>query len=468
MKRRDLLKISAATAALPIGSGALMFGADAAQAQTADYKALVCIFLNGGNDGLNTIVPVDTARYDLYNKVRASLALPLTGANAVVPLDANYGLHAKLAPLQTVWNEGAFTSVFNVGPLAKNLTQAEYLAVRGSNDITKVPDALFSHSDQVKLWQNGKTSSLERTGWAGRVMDAVNNGTSVFSVSGNTIFGAGALNAPLVLPGSPGNNFGLNGYGTDTYAVARRAAVDSVISTASGNVLHTAFSAIQKGALDRSTTLQPILLQRPNGTTPDAANTEISAAFNNLQADYNTSISKQLYQVAKLIKNRTAVGGNRHVFYVSIGGFDTHNDQLNSHASLMAQLGAAMAAFYAATKSLGVSANVTTFTESDFGRTFKPNSSGGTDHAWGNEHFVMGGAVNGKQFYGTYPELVLGGPDDAGKDSWDAQGRWIPSLSVDQYATTLLKWFAPTVSAQGIFPNLANFAKQDLGFLKPA
>ncbi len=468
MKRREILKMAAAGAALPIGSGAMMFGADAVQAQTADYKALVCVFLNGGNDGLNTIVPVDTARYGLYKTVRASLALPLTGADAIVPLDANYGLHAKLAPLQAAWNEGAFTSVFNVGPLAKNLTQAEYLAVSGSNDPTKVPDALFSHSDQVKLWQNGKTNALERTGWAGRVMDAVSNGTSVFSVSGNTIFGAGALSSSLVLPGSPGNNFGLNGFGTDAYAVARRTAVDSIINSASGNLLHNAFAGIQKNALDRSTALQPILLQKPNGATPDAANAEISVAFGNLQTDFNTNISKQLYQVAKLIKNRATLGGNRHVFYVSIGGFDTHNNQLSDHAGLMAQLGTAMAAFYAATKALGVAANVTTFTESDFGRTFKPNSSGGTDHAWGNEHFVMGGAVNGKQFYGTYPSLALGGPDDAGKDSWDAQGRWIPTLSVDQYAATLLKWFAPTISPQTIFPNLANFATQDLGFMKPA
>lgn len=468
MKRREILKAAAAGAALPIGSGALMFGADSVQAQTADYKALVCIFLTGGNDGLNTIVPIDDARYTKYSNVRGSLALPRTGADALVALDANHALHAKLTPLQAAWNDGALTGVFNVGPLARPLTQGDYLNWRGSNDITKVPDALFSHSDQVKLWQNGKTSSLERTGWAGRVMDAVNNGAPVFSVSGNTIFGAGALSAPLVLPGSPGNNFGLNGYGTDTRQVARRAAVDAVINAASGNVLHNAFAGIQKAALERSTTLQPILLQKPNGATPDAANTEISAAFGNLQGDYNTGISKQLYQVAKLIKNRSAVGGARHVFYVSIGGFDTHTDQLGAHAALMAQLGNAMAAFYAATKALGVTANVTSFTQSDFGRTFKPNSSGGTDHAWGNEHFVMGGAVNGKQFYGAYPSLDLGGLDDAGKDSWDAQGRWIPGLSVDQYAATLLKWFSPTVSAQNIFPNLGNFATQDIGFMKPA
>jgi uncharacterized protein (DUF1501 family) len=445
-----------------------MLGAKDAQAQTSGYKALVCVFLSGGNDGMNMIPPFEKTHYDQYSLVRGGLALPLTGTDAIVPLDANYAVHAGLSSLQTAWTDGALAGIFNVGPLAQPLTQQQFFNWRGSNDSSKVPDALFSHSDQVKLWQNGVTSSVERTGWAGRVMDAVNNGTTVLSVSGNNIFGAGTYTTPLVLPGTPGSGYGLNGFGTDTRQVARRSALDSLVNAASTNTLHTTFSAIQRIALDRSAQLQPILLQKPSATAADAANPEISAAFGNLQGVYANSLSRQLYQVAKLIKNRTAIGGDRHVFYVSIGGFDTHIGQLSAHASLMAQLGAGLSAFYAATKAMGVASNVTTFTESDFGRTFKPNSSSGTDHAWGNQQLIVGGAVNGKQFYGIYPSLVLGGLDDAGKNTWDSQGRWIPTTSVDQYAATLLKWFAPTVTPQSIFPNLANFTVKDLGFMKPA
>lgn len=466
INRRAFLGASASSLALPIGLGSYLLSAGTSHAQTADYKALVCVFLSGGNDGINMLPPIEQAKYQQYAAVRAGLALPLTGTGAIVPLDANYGLHPGMQALSKAWGDGALAAVFNVGPLAQPLTQAQYLSWRGMNDVSKVPDSLYSHSDQVKLWQNGKSNSLERTGWAARVMDALNDGSTVFSVSGNSTFGTGTLTSSLVLPSNPGSGFGLNGYGTDAKSTTRRAGIDSQIAAIETNILHKVYSGIQKIALDRSAILQPILQQRPTATVADAANPEISAAFSNLQGDFNNGISKQLYQVAKLIKNRAAIGGNRHIFYVSLGGFDTHVNQLSAQGSLLLQLGNAMSAFYAATQALGVSSNVTTFTESDFGRTFKPNSSAGTDHAWGNQHLVMGGAVNGKQFFGTYPSLVLGGADDAGKNTWDSQGRWIPSLAVDQYAATLLKWFAPNVSAQTIFPNLANFAQQDVGFMK--
>jgi uncharacterized protein (DUF1501 family) len=465
MKRRELLKTGAA---LSIGSGAVMFNAGEANAQTADYKALVCIFLNGGNDGLNTITPFEKTLYDQYSAVRQGLALPLTGTGAIVQLDATYGMHAGLAPLKAAWDEGAMATVFNVGPLARPLTQQQFFDLRSSNDVTKVPEALFSHSDQTKHWQTGTTSSINRTGWAGRVMDSLSSTAPVLSVSGNTLFGSGDRSSALVLPGNPGSGYGVNGYGTDPKAIAKRAALDSLVNAASANVLHTSFASIQKTALERSTQLQPILQQKPTTTVADAANPEISAAFGNLVGVYANNVSRQLYQVAKLIKNHAVIGGNRHVFYVSLGGFDTHINQLADHASLMASLGNAMSAFYASIKAMGLGTSVTAFTESDFGRTFKPNSSAGTDHAWGNQHVVIGGAVNGGKTYGTYPNLILGGTDDAGKNTWDSQGRWIPTLSVDQYAGTLLKWFAPTVDASTIFSNLNNFTLKDVGFMKPA
>lgn len=458
MNRRNF--IGRAGALVSLGAGAWMAPAGPAQAQDSGYRALVCVFLYGGNDGINMVPPADDAGWQRYASVRGNVAL---SRSSIVQLNATHALHPGLAPLKAVWDAGRLGLMFNVGPLARPLTQADYLAWRSRNDASLVPESLFSHSDQQILWQNGASVTSLVTGWGGRLSDAGGAG-SVLSFAGNSRFGAGLANQELVLPG-PGGALGLNGYWNGRQPNARKVALEALVNAPADNRLQARLASLQRSAFDTSARLGPILLQAPTPIGPDPANPEISAAFNHLQGDSGSSLARQLYQVAKMIKNRGAVGGARHVFFVSAGGYDTHAGQLGAHASLMAQLGTAVAAFYAATQQLGVANEVTLFTESDFGRTFKPNDSGGTDHAWGNQQLVVGGSVLGGKGYGVYPSLVLGGPDDAGTATWERQGRWIPSVSVDQYAATLAGWFAPGVQTAALLPNLANFPVKDLGFM---
>ncbi len=466
MKRREFLR--AGGSLLALGPGAALVAAGPAQAQSGGFKALVCVFLYGGNDGLNTIPPVASAAHAQYAATRRNLAL---ARGDIVALDADHGLHPGLAPLAPAWAEGALAPVFNVGPLARPMTQAQYFDWRDSSDNSKVPDKLFSHSDQQMLWENATTDTMVRTGWGGRLMEALGAGP-VMSFAGNSRFGAANLAQELVLPG-PGAELGLYGFDwSGPQQTARRAAIDTLARSASQQWLHGRFGEIQQKGFETSSRLGTILRQSPAGGSADPANGEISAAFNHLAGNNNTPLSRQLYQVAKMLKNRSTVGGSRHLYFVSLSGFDTHANQLAVHGKLMTQTGAALGSFWQALKALGLESQVTTFTESDFGRTFKPNSSGGTDHAWGNEHLVLGGAVRGGQKYGTYPSLQLGGPDDAGRQSWEHQGRWIPSLSVDQYAATLAKWFAPDLSLatlRTVLPNLVNFEAGpgiDIGFMQ--
>lgn len=443
--------------ALPLGSGALVAPA---QAQASGYRALVCVFLYGGNDGINTVPPADDAGWQRYASVRGNTALT---RSSVVQLNATHGLHPGLAPLKSIWDAGKLALIFNVGPLARPTTQQDYLAWRGRNDPTLIPESLFSHSDQQILWQNAASVTSLVSGWGGRLND-LGGGPSVFSFSGSSRFGAGQASQELVLPG-PGSSLGLNGYWNGRQPNARRAALESLVGASSDNLLQSRLSGLQRSAFETAQRLGPILQQTPGSLGPDPANPEISAAFNHFQGDAGSSLARQLYQVAKFIKNRSVLGGNRHVFFVGLGGFDHHANLLGAHAGLMAQLGAALAAFHTATVSLGVANEVTTFTESDFGRTFKPNATAGVDHAWGNQQLVIGGSVLGGKSYGTYPSLLLGGPDDAGVSSWEQQGRWIPSVSVEQYAATLANWFSPGSATTAVFPNLANFPVRDLGFM---
>ncbi len=461
--RRRLLR------ALPVlggaGTAALMGTAGPAHAQAGSYRALVCIFLYGGNDGLNMVPPADDDGYARYAAVRRHVALP---RGDILSLDATHGLHPGLAALAPIWNENRLALLFNVGPLARPLTRADYLAWRDAHDAARVPESLFSHADQQALWETATAAKVTRAGWGGRVMEALAGGSPVMSFAGSSRFGAGALTQSLVLPG-PGRTFDLNGYGGGTQPNARRAALTSLVGASSSSLLHRAYAGMQADAFAVGARLSTLLSQAPSGSgAADADNPELSAAFGHLSGAMANDLARQLYQVAKMIKHRTTVGGDRHLFFVSLGGFDHHDNQLALHAPLMRTLGDSLAAFYRATQALGVAESVTAFTESDFGRTFKPNSSGGTDHAWGNEHLVIGGAVRGGASYGAYPSLLLGGPDEAGKDVWEFQGRWIPGLSVDQYAATLTRWFAPELGGRltQILPNLDRFPTQDLGFMQ--
>jgi uncharacterized protein (DUF1501 family) len=469
VQRRSFLKsFAGSSASLALGAGASLSLSSLGlpsevQAQTNDYRALVCLFLFGGNDGLNTIVPLDDsvtgAGYSDYLAVRKGLALPRTvaGVPGLVELPGSrFGLHPGLAPLVGAWNDQAMALAHNVGPLARSLTQAQYVQWRDQNNATQVPESLFSHSDQQRQWENGASTTISQTGWGGAGAEQ-NDFRQVVSFAGNTRFGTGLRNNELALP-EPGGTFGLSGYYAGNQPDARKAALEALIGQSSSNQLQSTFAGQQRAALDLSRRLESTIKIKPGDT---GSNATLNAAFGNLAAPNNSRLAKQLYQVAKMVEpsGRSALGGSRHIFFVSLGGFDTHSNQLNAHATLMADIGRSVAAFYAALKNLGLSDKVTLFTASDFGRTFKPNSSAGTDHAWGNEHFVIGAGVNPKVQVGQYPTLALGGPNDAADPakSWEFQGRWIPSLGVSQYAGSLLRWLNPQADLLGTLPELGGF-----------
>jgi uncharacterized protein (DUF1501 family) len=447
MKRRNFILHAGALA----GTAALgqmgMFASRAAAAD--DYKALVCIFLVGGNDTNNMIVPVDTTGYANYAKVRSNLALPQA---QLLPLQEaggvlRYGLHPSLPGLQSLWGASNLAVVANVGTLVQPLTKAQYLS-----NSTQKPATLFSHIDQQHEWQTSDSSTSSSTGWGGRLSDqfnALNANSTVppmISTGGNNLFVTGSATQALVIPTS--GSFGLSGFTTSSGDVARRAALVSLLGIDRATDLTAAAQDVMTNALSSSATLNPILT---------ATNTTVTPHF----AGLTTSFASQMLAIAKVIEAHSSLGAQRQVFLATLGSFDTHTNELVTQQSLFAQLDPALAAFHSAMADIGAANDVTSFTLSDFSRTFAPNTGGGSDHAWGSHHMVIGGAVHGGQVYGTMPTLQLGGPDDEG-----GQGRWIPSIAVDQYAATLASWFGADASALStVLPNLSAFSPNNLSFI---
>jgi uncharacterized protein (DUF1501 family) len=448
MKRRSFLVHAGALA----GSAALsQLGVFAARAATAnDYKALVCIFLYGGNDTNNVVVPIDSAGYANYAKLRSTLALPQA---QLLPLaipgsTAAYGVHPALPGVQSLWASGNLAIVANVGTLVQPLTKAQYLL-----STTTKPESLFSHIDQQHQWQASiSNTSSSSTGWGGRLSDqlaSLNVNASVppmISTGGNNLFVTGAASQALVIPTS--GSFGLSGYTRSGADAARRSALAQLLNIDQQADLVAAAEAVMTGALASSATLNPILM------TTDAT---LSARFGGLTGDF----AKQLLAIAKVIEARGSLGARRQVFLATLGSFDTHTDELNRQQTLLAELDSGLSVFHAAMADIGAGSSVTSFTLSDFSRTFLPNTGGGTDHAWGSHHLVIGDAVHGGQIFGSMPTLALGGPDDEG-----TEGRWIPTIAVDQYAATLAAWFgADATTLAAVLPNLASFSPATLGFV---
>ena len=449
MNRRDFLRRSGALTAAGLAGSLDLVSLSAHAQAAADYRALVCIFLVGGNDGNNLLLPADSAGYAQYAAVRgAGSGIALTQAELLpiqpANLDTPFGLHPALKELQPLFAGGQLAAIANVGTLTQPTSKAQYAAgVR--------PDSLYSHSDQQNQWQTSIASGTARTGWGGRLADVLAPQAGgafpvITSTAGVTLFVTGTASRPLAIPVTGG--FGLSGYNNGPAAKARLAALNSLLAIDRGNTFVDAASAITEQAIALSATVNPILTSTASAVAP-------------LFAGQSSSIARQLLAVARMIEARAATGARRQIFFVSLGGFDTHANQLATQQTLFGQLSPAWKAFYDATVQLGVAQQVTSFTLSDFGRTFKPAAGGGSDHAWGNHHLVLGGAVKGGMLYGRYPTLALAGPDDA-----EREGRWIPTTAVDQYGATLAKWLgASTTDLAQVFPNLARFPVDNLGFL---
>ncbi len=425
---------------------------------SGDYKALVCVFLNGGSDSNNMVVPKHNAGYAEYSAARSAqgLAIPQADLLSMMPpsLGLEFGLHPRLAELHQLWGQNKLAVISNVGTLVQPLTKAQYLSGAPR------PDQLFSHSDQVAQFRTAISNNTSTTGWGGRLADrtaVINGGAAIpmiTSVAGVTVFSNGVTSSPLIVEPSPtplNLVLTLNGFGTTSDELARK----------------TGMQRIRGEDLDKTLVQSTAFLTQQAVNVSEQLSTDptLTVAFP------NTTLGNQLRQVAKIMKFRTPLNMSRQIFFVQLPGFDTHSGQIIGQGNLFQQLSQALKAFYDETVAQGVSGQVTTFTMSDFNRTLNPAGTGGnagTDHAWAGHHLVMGDAVLGGNFYGRptangsiFPTLVNNGPDDVSN-----RGRFVPTVSVDMYAATMARWFGLTDEEMSlVFPFINNFPTSNLGFM---
>ena len=418
----------------------------AAASETNDYRALVCIFMLGGNDGNNLIVPIKTEKqsYSDYIRVRGTIAgLPQNSLGVIATANGKemYGLHARLDRLRDLYSRGKLAVVANVGTLVRPISREQY------QQGAAVPLNLFSHSDQQQQWQMASMPGAPHNGWAGRAADLVSirSAPSRFpigvSTAGNSLFLTGELPEVSIINGQ----LGLDGSDGSIAENARDAAFQQIVKFPTGMAL----------------------IQKANQVTADGLNAakELNGALSagsSLKTPFpSTSLGKQLQQVARVMNVRKELGAQRQIFYVAIGDFDTHTDSMRRQDVLLADMAASMSAFYDATLEMQIERQVVTFTESEFGRTLQPSSGAGTDHAWGSHHLVMGGAVKAADVCGAFPVLALQGPEDV-----TGRGVWVPTISLDQYGATLASWFGVADdSLTKVFPNLGNFSPRKLAFV---
>ena len=483
--RRDFLKktgcaLTGAALATQMGLlGRMSAFAQRAPKSTAppsDYRALVCIYLNGGNDGDNMVVPLHSdsslSGYPYYSAARTSKGLALA-QNTLLPISVprvgnlSYGLHPALGQfsgsanngIYELYAQGRLAVVSNLGPLVAPMNRTQFI-----NNTIKKPYQLFSHLDQQNQYLGGRSDTTPLTGWAGRIADiraTYDNPNGlipmVTSLNGSSLYISGQSETALAIePAWTDLNNVLQPRGFwGSNAASKWTAFNGLRTETGGMEMLEAAKHMVDQAMVANQALQSYQ--------------DVTVSFP------RTHLGMQLKQAARLIKKRTDLNITRQIFFVSLGGFDTHNGQLDQHVTLFQDLSQSMRAFYDEMTLLGLSDKVTQFTVSEFGRTLDPAGSGanvGTDHGWGGYSFILGGGVAGANVYGIntsngtpFPTLVSNGPDDA--DSWSgARGRWIPTSSIEQYAATLARWFGvPETSMASVFPNIANFSQTNLGFM---
>ena len=426
-----------------------------------NYRALVCVFLNGGVDSNNMVIPLDGAHYASYQAARPTLAIPVGNALAMNNPPSMggqaFGFHPNLADFRDLYNAGKMAVVTNVGPLVVPTSQAQYMG----NSVPK-PYALFSHSDQIQAWQTGRADIKIGTGWGGRAADAIDACNSagggyptITSISGSSTFCVG-LKRPLSIgTGNLNSVLTINGFTGTPESNARRASMDYLRTIDGTATMIAAASQTTQQALDIST-------EFASWTPADGVTTVFP----------NTGLGNQLKQVAnviKLVSGSPGINLSRQIFFVSQGGYDNHQNQITDQANNFTTLSPAILAFYNATVELGLQSKVTTFTLTDFGRTLQESGDTGgvgSDHGWGGHQFVMGDSVLGGNFHGTpnqvtgsiFPINQVGGPDDTSNNTNNGRGRWIPTTASDQYGAALAKWFGvPDLDMPSVFPNIGNF-----------
>lgn len=457
LNRRNFISRCSALALGSSSALATLTQLQLAHAQVApddDYKALVCVFLYGGNDAFNMLVPRSTAAYNDYANTRQSLALQ---QDELLPINSNqqngvdYGLHPALSDVADLYTQEKVAVLANVGALVEPTSKTAY-----QEKSILLPPQLFSHNDQQNFIQSLQ-SSTRRNGWAGRaadIMGSMNSNSNLsmnISLSGSNLWQSGESVIPYSV--NPNGFESINNLdrsltpenSQNTWEMNRVATYEAILAQQQNHVLARSYAQSMKKSWDLSDEVGAAIASIPEMQTFFPAG--------NRMAD-------SLRMAANMIAARNTLGVTRQTFFIGVGDFDTHGDQSRRHDILMEQLNDALTAFYQATQELGVANKVTTFTASDFGRTLTSNGDG-TDHGWGSHHLIMGDAVAGGDIYGTMPELTIGSNDDMG------EGRIIPTTSIDQYGATLASWFGlPLNSYADVFPNLKNFNSADAGFMK--
>lgn len=441
MNRRNFLKnlsILTGASALPMGFSSKSFAA------SGDYKALVCIVLHGGNDAFNMVIPASTDDYNNYSTIRGEVSIPKEDLLNITPINAggiSYGLHPSMTKLQNLFQDGKLSVITNIGAISALATKEEIL-----QNTIDTPRQLYSHNSQQNFWQSLDATGSHVTGWAGRVADEVDTSLEHLplniTTAGSNLAQTGLLTNPFAINRNGVSELrGVNIRSTNLEIQLRTEAFLEMMSLDHNNLMMKHVIGTQDRALYYSNMVKTGL----SNISPSSVEWP------------NTTFTKSLKMVSDLIESRASISGEKQIFFVSLGGFDTHADQLTRQESLFTTLSEGLASFQQSLEERGVSDSVTTFTTSEFGRTLTINNDG-TDHGWGSHQLVMGGAINGGKFIGEWPDLTLGGNQDMGK------GRILPTTSVDQYYGTMLRWLGYNEDLINIAcPNLANFNIKDIG-----